>query len=106
MELTANGNMFYTIVKLFGTWILRKRLAKWTFEFHHNNMESRPYTYCVGVIPPCKNVVGRIACTFSIYSYVIQASSTRAFIYNVDFFHNSIMVLEFKKKHKSLSGGD
>ena len=46
MELTANGNMFYPIVKFFGTWILRKRLAEWTFKFHHNNMECRPYTYC------------------------------------------------------------
>ena len=52
MELTANGNMFNPIVKLFGTWILRKRLAEWTFKFHHNNMESRPYTYCAGTKVP------------------------------------------------------
>ena len=33
LELMANGYMFYPIVKLFGTWILRKRLAEWTFSF-------------------------------------------------------------------------
>ena len=60
MELTANGNMFYPIVKLFGTWILRKRLAEGTFKFYHNNMENCTYTNCVGVIPPTQSSITHV----------------------------------------------
>ena len=35
-NLKDNGNTFYPIIKLFTTWILRKRLANWTC--HHNNI--------------------------------------------------------------------
>ena len=51
----TNGNTFYPIIKLLTTWILRKRLANWTY--HHNTMGSGPYTYCVGTKVPTQKYI-------------------------------------------------
>ena len=57
LNMTANGNMFYQILKVFATWMLRKRLADWTCNYQNNNIEMLSiYTSCG---PHAQSKIGR-----------------------------------------------